>query len=242
MSEERQPWERVEGEPHRWFQRFEAFRLMGPGRSLLACVNQEKVAKSKKESRQAPGSWRSAARAWDWRTRAEAWDQHLVDQATAAQEAAWRARIMGPLEVQALLSDQARGDLGQFFKISDRWTEHPLPTDEILNERQVTKRIGRQEEEVTEYRVRKVVLDLDKVVDPRYSPLLQEFTDSPRDGLGIKLVSKVSTEQTIAKINGLLADRSTTLNVDLTQLTDDQLKRLAAGEDILHVLAAGSPG
>jgi hypothetical protein len=104
-------WERQKDEPPLWFRRFSAYRLLGPARSLLAAVNQEKVARGKKESRQAGGSWRSAARLWDWVARAKAWDQYLMDET----EARWVAQIMGPSEVKARLSEQARSDIKEFI-------------------------------------------------------------------------------------------------------------------------------
>ncbi len=108
-------WDRREGESNRWYRRFEAFKLMGQGRSLLGAVNRERVTKGRAESQQTPGSWRNASKAWDWRARAEAWDQHLLDLAAAAQEAHWKSMIMGPSEVLARLSDQGRISIGDFL-------------------------------------------------------------------------------------------------------------------------------
>lgn len=110
------PWERIDGEPHRWFRRFEAYRLMGPGRSLVAACNQERVAAGKRESPQAPGSWRAAARDWGWKARAESWDQHLIEEV----EARWRAQIMGPTEVLARLSEQGKTNIADFVSEDPR--------------------------------------------------------------------------------------------------------------------------
>lgn len=62
-------------EPNLWYDRFTDFRLMGADRSLLGCVNAEKVRKGQKKTSYAPGSWRDAALKWDWRERAQAWDE-----------------------------------------------------------------------------------------------------------------------------------------------------------------------
>lgn len=127
MSENQaKPWERQEGEPHRWFQRFEAYRLMGPGRSLRSCYNTDRVAHGHEESRQASGTWRKIADLWSWQARAEAWDQEQtrLDQElwekrrreqreedwTTAAELRRAARIMlfEPGELSGKVSDIAK--------------------------------------------------------------------------------------------------------------------------------------
>ncbi len=115
-------------------------------------------------------------------------------------------KAMGADEVLLKLGDQARGNLGAFFKRAERWTDDPLPTDEILEEQTVTRTIQGKEMESKRYRVSKIILDTAKVIDPAYSELLQEFTDSPRDGLGIKLNNKLAALQTLAKIHRLDSD------------------------------------
>jgi len=62
-------------EPNLWYDRFTQFRLMGPTRSLLGCVNQERVKKGQKQSNYIPGSWRDASKKWNWHKRAEVWDE-----------------------------------------------------------------------------------------------------------------------------------------------------------------------
>lgn len=77
MSDEIAPWERRENEPNLWYDRFMAFLLMGPSRSLLGAVHQEEAQKSpKKPSDSTPGAWKDAANEWKWRERAEAWDEY----------------------------------------------------------------------------------------------------------------------------------------------------------------------
>jgi hypothetical protein len=210
VVDERKPWEQMDGEPNRWFQRFERFRLMGLGRSILSCVNRERVAKGRAESDDAPGSWRNAAKAWDWRARAEAWDKHISEQAVAEAEARWKAVIMGPLEIQAIYSQQARADIGVFFKIVEEWTYYPLPTYDVIDAKEVD--ILDEEGEPTgekkiSYWVRHIAIDMDKVVDPRYSHLLAEFSDSPKDGITIKPQSKQNALQALAKMYGLMVNK-----------------------------------
>lgn len=88
----RNPWDRqrdAQGnlEPLLWFTRFESYRLMGPGRSLLGCVNAERGRKGQKKAAKTPGSWSRAAETWRWRERAEAWDMAEVQRQRAEQEA-----------------------------------------------------------------------------------------------------------------------------------------------------------
>ena len=70
-----EPWECQPGEPTLWFARFEAYRLQGPDRSLLAAVNAHRQARNKQQSRSVPQAWAKNARRWRWHDRAEAWDQ-----------------------------------------------------------------------------------------------------------------------------------------------------------------------
>lgn len=72
-----EPWARQENEPNLWYDRFTAFLLMGPSRSLLGTENAEKVSKGQEKSEtSASGAWREAAKEWNWRARAEAWDEY----------------------------------------------------------------------------------------------------------------------------------------------------------------------
>jgi hypothetical protein len=79
-----QPWERQPGEPNRWYDRFERFRLAGPGRSLLGAVNAERAARGTRPTTSVPHTWAKNAKRWQWRERAEAWDEHERVQARAA--------------------------------------------------------------------------------------------------------------------------------------------------------------
>jgi hypothetical protein len=72
-------WERqsIDGilEPQKWFNRFTVYMLQGPGRSLLAVVNEEREQKGHKRSVNVPGSWRRIFAVWQWKDRAAAWDE-----------------------------------------------------------------------------------------------------------------------------------------------------------------------
>jgi hypothetical protein len=119
------PWNRKEDESNRWFQRFEAYRLMGPTRSMLAVYLSEWRKKRERagisgespKPTKVPSSWSKAARLHHWAERAEAWDKHLSDQAAAEIEAAWRAEIMSAVEVLGRLSKMARININDFIKL-----------------------------------------------------------------------------------------------------------------------------
>jgi phage terminase small subunit len=131
-------------------------------------------------------------------------------------------------EVLVRLSEQARGDIGQFFKVVERKTAHPLPSEEIIEE------MVDGYERV--YLVRSIVLDTAKLTDPRYSRLIAQFADSPRDGLSVKLQPAQAALIQLGK-HLRLWDRETQLNLDMSKLTYEQLNRIAAGEDPAKVLA-----
>lgn len=111
-------------------------------------------------------------------------------------------------EALDLLSEQARGDLGVFFKLIEEWTYYPLPSYEILGYKDVVDDSDKDNpKERTSYWVRHVVLDMERVVDPQYSHLLKRFTDSPKNGLGIEIHDKQSAIDKILHIHGKFVDK-----------------------------------
>jgi hypothetical protein len=112
-------------------------------------------------------------------------------------------------EILTGLSEQARGDLGVFFKLVEERTFFPLPSYDILGAKEViddsdpekpVKRVS--------YWVRHVCIDMDRVIDPKYSHLLHKFSDSPKDGLGIEIYNKQTALQTLAKIRGMMVNKT----------------------------------
>lgn len=67
-------WERKDGEPARWYARFEVYRLLGPSRTMKAahrhCAEMEG-----RRGRYPNSQWFQIAERWQWRERADAWDQ-----------------------------------------------------------------------------------------------------------------------------------------------------------------------
>jgi hypothetical protein len=116
---------------------------------------------------------------------------------------------MGADEVLLGLTEQARADLGTFFKLVEEWTFFPLPSYEIIDAKEVIddsdpeKPVPR-----VSYWVRHVAIDTDKLIDPQYSRLLHKFSDSPKNGLGIEIYNKQAALQTLAKIRNLIIDKA----------------------------------
>lgn len=114
--------------------------------------------------------------------------------------------IMGEPEVLIGVTQQARADIGSFFKIVTEWVRFPLPSYEVINEelREIT--ILDKVISVPFYEVRHVCLDTDKLIDPKYSSLVKKFADSPKSGLSIEIHDKQAAFQLIAKLNGMLTE------------------------------------
>lgn len=104
------------------------------------------------------------------------------------------------------ISEIADADIGVFWKIVDEWMFYPLPEYEILDEREVIReKDDGTKEKVISYRVRHAVLDMDKIIDPRYSHLIQEFSNNRRRGMSIKTYSRHDANRDILKVYGKFA-------------------------------------
>jgi hypothetical protein len=125
----------------------------------------------------------------------------------AAIDAAVEQIQMSANEALIRNTQVGRGDLGDFFRLVDEWTFYPLPSSDILEYKEVDENEGKEGEEPkirTSYRVRRVVLDVDKLVDPRYSHLVKKFTDSPKNGLGVELYDAQKARHTVLEKEGKL--------------------------------------
>jgi hypothetical protein len=115
-------------------------------------------------------------------------------------------------EVLKKLGEHARGNLGLFFKISERWTDNPFPTEEILEEKK-EKMLDADGVAIVSYlyRVRSIVLNMESLLDPKLSHLVKKFMDSPKTGLMIELHDPQAALTLIAKHHKLFAE-----NIDMT--------------------------
>lgn len=145
---------------------------------------------------------------------------------------------VGTNEALILLSTHAHADIGIFLKPHERWTEAPRATDEIVDERVDVDDDGNV---IRVYRVRCLVIDLEKLTDPRYGPLIKKFKDSPKEGMTIELHDAQAAIVKLLEAQG--AFKPTTalnLNIDWSKLTDAQLERIGAGEEPFKVLLSGA--
>ena len=63
-----------------------------------------------------------------------------------------------------------------------------------------------------------------------------------RQGVSLELYSALDAQERLARILGMFNDKTTSLNIDMSKLTDEQIARIASGEDPLTVLATTSQG
>ena len=122
---------------------------------------------------------------------------------------------MSANEALKLTADLARIDIGVFFKVVDEWMFNPLPTYEILDEKEVIDDTKEPPEKRTSYRVRHVVLDVDKVQDPRYSWMLKSFSDSHKFGMKIETHDRHAAIRDVLKVHGKVRDPESTVKVEI---------------------------
>jgi len=106
-------------------------------------------------------------------------------------------KAMSADEVLVRLAEHARGDMGTFFKVVETETDSPLPTQEVIGSRMALNDDG--EPCGTLYRVRQVTIDIDKMLDPRFSRLIKKFSDSPKNGLLVELYDAQSALDKLGK-------------------------------------------
>lgn len=123
-------------------------------------------------------------------------------------------------EALARETETARIGVGFFFKITDEWMFNPLPEYEILDQREVMDTTKEPPVKEINYRVRHAVLDMDKVMDPKYSYLVKKFSNSRKTGLSIELYDGQTARVNTLKIAGKFTDK---VDVDLTN-SDGSLK------------------
>jgi predicted transcriptional regulator len=204
MEGETNPWDRQEGERNRWYQRFNAFRLQGPGRSLESVYRVECEAKHYKIKR--PSSvWYSHAENEHWRERAAAWDQFITDQ----KEAEFISRQMGANEVKAGLADIARGNLADLMDITTSGFTLQLATTNEDGELVInpnTKLIKKIKQKVTTY-------------------LGKSESDEDREVIEteIELYSAHEAYRDLGKIHGLFVDRQEVTVTEPIQFVEVEL-------------------
>lgn len=92
-----EPWDRQDGEPARWFDRFERYRKLGPRRTFEGAFREDTGGNGR-----ANGRWWAEAARWRWKERAEAWDAEQVrlareeeKQELERRRKAWKVQFQG---------------------------------------------------------------------------------------------------------------------------------------------------
>jgi hypothetical protein len=116
---------------------------------------------------------------------------------------------MSPAEVLTRLTEHARANMGDFFKLIEEWTAFPLPSYEIIDAKEVEEPAedGKPPQKHTVYWVRHVAIDVDKLLDPRYARLVDKFKDSPKDGLSLELHDAQGALKLLGQKHGLFKDK-----------------------------------
>jgi hypothetical protein len=125
------------------------------------------------------------------------------------------------------LVEQAQGDIGTLFRLAERWTDEPLPSEEILAEEDREDADGIKRKF---YRVRQAVLDLQRLSDPRYSRLIKKFSDSPRSGLSIEVYDAQRAAESVLDRAGMETASKATTSVELGERFEEALHRAYGGE------------
>ena len=241
------PWERQADEPRRWYLLFETFRLMGPNRSLIGAYQSfwvQRASASYKESgkpipKHASGGWRKRAEQFHWRDRAIAWDEWCAEQAREA-DAARRKQILSSgyakKESRIALLNQLAALLGgdPNIRLNKELGGSALALFEDTGAVEEKDPGGEVFEE-----------------EKRWVPDVKSIGS----GLDAERVDIVRfNEGIINQLRGVLSDiaaevgdrrqqsQNTNLDLDVGMLTDEQLERIANGEDPLNVLATPSTG
>ena len=151
----------------------------------------------------------------------------ITQQAKALEQARDRLVQATPAAADRLV-EQVDGDLSQIFKIVERWTDDPLPSQEIVTEEY-------RDDPVLGFKrkfflVRQAVLDLDKLADPRFARLVKTFKDSPKTGIAIELYdAQRAAESVLDRADVKTAAKTTTAltGVNVMELSDDELLAIA---------------
>lgn len=75
-----QPWSRLSGEDERWYNRFLAFRDMGPVRTIRGACHIEEDRLGRKRCEKPSRNWYDNAKKFRWHERAEAYDAYRREQ------------------------------------------------------------------------------------------------------------------------------------------------------------------
>jgi hypothetical protein len=128
-------WERQFGESRQAFAAFQAYRDLGPGRSVDAAY---RAARGPHEDHarttRATKRWRLWTARWRWAERASAWDAHLDDEARLAQEDAVRRDAEALAERRRLQREREIAVGDRLLQRAEEMLQFPLVATSIERE------------------------------------------------------------------------------------------------------------
>lgn len=151
----------------------------------------------------------------------------MTDQDQRSVEQAQRRIKRAASAASERLVEQAQGDVGALFRVVDRWTTEPFPSNEILQEEEREDANGKPQRF---YLVRQAVIDLQRLSDPRYSRLIKKFSDSPRSGLSIEVYDAQRASESILDRADVGTASKATTTMELGERFEEALAR-AYGDD-----------
>lgn len=123
-----------------------------------------------------------------------------------------------------------------------RLTEAVMPPEEVKSRLSDIAR-GSIEEFVTfQDGMRLPVLDFKKAKENGKLHLIKKLKYTKDGAVEFELYPADAAQRDMGKIHGIFKDTATNLNIDVSQLTNDQLERIANGEDPINVLANTGEG
>lgn len=156
----------------------------------------------------------------------DAWFALRFNGVAAAREAGYQ----GDDNSLAAIASQNLRKLKVKEEIERRWASHGVSAAEVLAV--LTKQMRANP---TDFISHWGGVDLDKIRESGTG--IVEEVRFTKQGVVLKMASQQHAAELIGKVLGMFKDQSTNLNIDLDNLTDEQLERIANGEDPAHVLA-----
>jgi hypothetical protein len=151
----------------------------------------------------------------------------LAEQDQRSVAGAQRRLRMAASAAADRLVEQVHGDIGGFFRVMERWTDEPLPSQEIIQEEMREDPVAGIKRKF--FLVRQATLDLQRLVDPRYARLVKRFSDSPTKGLSLEIYdSQRAAESILDRADMETASKS---EVDLGSRFEDALRRAYGASD-----------
>jgi len=149
-----------------------------------------------------------------------------------ATRAAKRAGYSQKYNVAAATGSRLLKNAKVAERIRQRFQESAMSADEVL------ARLAEQARGVpSEYVGADGGVNISAIVEDGNAHLIKKIKDT-HHGREYEFYDSQSALALIGKHHALFTKRTENFNVDLTQLTDEQLERLANGEDIYSVLSA----